>query len=110
MNTIECLKSRRSIQKHKPDPIDHSIINSIISAASYSPSWKNTQITRYIAIEDASIIGKIVSDFTLTHNAEMISQTFAAKKYGLGTVMMGIFDGETETPKRKTVAELLQYR
>ena len=58
MNTIECIKGRRSIRKYKPDPIDHSLIDSIVSAASYSPSWKNTQITRYIAIEDSSIIEK----------------------------------------------------
>lgn len=52
MNVSDCIKMRRSIRKYKPDHIDHSIIDSIISIASYSPSWKNTQITRYIAIED----------------------------------------------------------
>ena len=74
MNTIECIKGRRSIRKYKPDPIDHSLIDSIVSAASYSPSWKNTQITRYIAIEDSSIIEKITADFTLEHNANIIRQ------------------------------------
>ena len=47
MNVSDCIKMRRSIRKYKPDQIDHSIIDSIISSASYSPSWKNTQITRY---------------------------------------------------------------
>jgi hypothetical protein len=75
MNAIECLKSRRRIRKHKPDPVDHSIINSIVSSASYSPSWKNTQTTRYITIEDVFIIDKIISDFTNTYNAEIVSQT-----------------------------------
>ena len=56
MNVSDCIKMRRSIRKYKPDHIDHSIIDSIISIASYSPSWKNTQITRYIAIEDPSIL------------------------------------------------------
>ena len=41
MNVIECIKSRRSIRKYKPNAIDHSIIDSIISIASYSPSWKD---------------------------------------------------------------------
>ena len=56
MNTLECIKTRRSIRKFKPDPVDHATLESLIGAASYSPSWKNTQITRYIAIEDSSIL------------------------------------------------------
>ena len=74
MNVIDCIKTRRSIRKYKPDPIDHSIINSIVDAASYSPSWKNTQITRYIAIEDSSLLGKIADEFTREHNANIIRQ------------------------------------
>ena len=65
MNVSDCIKMRRSIRKYKPDHIDHSIIDSIISIASYSPSWKNTQITRYIAIEDPSILKKIIPLFTI---------------------------------------------
>lgn len=74
MNTVECIKSRRSIRKYKSDKIDHTLLESIISTASYSPSWKNTQITRYIAIEDTSIINKIVTDFTPEYNANTIQQ------------------------------------
>ena len=50
MNTVDCIKSRRSIRRFKPDSVKHSLIEEIVSAASFSPSWKNTQITRYIAI------------------------------------------------------------
>ncbi|MGC4017852.1 MAG: nitroreductase family protein [Muricomes sp.] len=74
MNVIECIRGRRSIRKYKPDPVSHSLIDSIVSAASYSPSWKNTQITRYIAIEDSFIIGKIASDFVSPSNAKTLSQ------------------------------------
>lgn len=74
MNVIDFMKTRRSIRKYTPDTIDHSIIDSIIDAASYSPSWKNTQITRYIAIEDSSILGKITDEFTNEHNANIIRQ------------------------------------
>lgn len=74
MNVIDCIKTRRSIRKYKPDPISHSLIDSIVVAASYSPSWKNTQITRYIAIEDSSLLGKIADEFTREHNANIIRQ------------------------------------
>ena len=74
MNVSDCIKMRRSIRKYKPDHIDHSIIDSIISIASYSPSWKNTQITRYIAIEDPSILKKIADDYTPVYNSNIIRQ------------------------------------
>lgn len=74
MNAVDCITTRRSIRKYKPDPIDHSLIDSIVSIASYSPSWKNTQISHYIAIEDSSILNKIVNEFTLEHNSNIIKQ------------------------------------
>ena len=41
MNVTECIKARRSIRRYKPEPVDHSLIDSIVSMASYSPSWKS---------------------------------------------------------------------
>ena len=74
MNTIECMKTRRSIRKFKPDPVNHATLESVIEAASYSPSWKNTQITRYTAIEDSTVLDKIVTDYTPDFNAKIIKQ------------------------------------
>ena len=74
MNATECIKGRRSIRKYKNKGIDHSLLESIISTASYSPSWKNTQITRYIAIEDTSIINKIANEYTPEFNSNIIRQ------------------------------------
>lgn len=74
MNATECIKGRRSIRKFKNDKIEHSVLDSIISNSSFSPSWKNTQITRYIAIEDKSIIQKIADDFTPEFNANIVRQ------------------------------------
>ena len=51
MTAKECLTGRRSIRNFKPDTISHELLNSIIETASYSPSWKNTQTVRYIAVE-----------------------------------------------------------
>lgn len=75
MNTVDCIKSRRSIRRFKPDSVKHSLIEEIVSAASFSPSWKNTQITRYIAIKDPSLLGKIADDFTPSYNSDIIRQT-----------------------------------
>ncbi|MCI9463179.1 MAG: nitroreductase [Lachnospiraceae bacterium] len=53
MTAQECIKERRSIRRFKPDKIAHELLSGIIETASYAPSWKNTQITRYIAVEGA---------------------------------------------------------
>ena len=74
MNVTECLKTRRSIRKYTAEPVDHSVIDSIVSLASYSPSWKNTQITRYIAIEDSSLLAEIADKFTPEYNSNIIRQ------------------------------------
>ena len=74
MTVTECIETRRSIRKYRPDPIDHSLIESVVSLASYSPSWKNTQITRYTAIEDSSLLEKIADSYTPEYNANIIRQ------------------------------------
>ena len=74
MNASECIKTRRSIRRYKPDRIEHSLIDSIVSTASYSPSWKNTQITRYTAVEDRSVLEEIAEKFTPDYNAAIIRQ------------------------------------
>jgi len=51
MTATECIKGRRSIRTFTDAPVSHELLASIVETASYSPSWKNTQITRYIAVE-----------------------------------------------------------
>lgn len=73
MNAIDCIETRRSIRKFKTDAIDHSLIEAIIKTASMSPSWKNTQIARYTAVEGA-LKDRIGDECTslYPHNGEII--------------------------------------
>lgn len=51
MTAKECILTRRSIRTFKETSVDHALLESVIETASYSPSWKHTQIVRYIAVE-----------------------------------------------------------
>ena len=51
MTAKECITGRRSIRRFTDEPVSHELLAQIVEAASYAPSWKNTQITRYIAVE-----------------------------------------------------------
>ncbi|MCM1568715.1 MAG: nitroreductase family protein [Roseburia sp.] len=53
MTAKECIVGRRSIRRFTDKPIEHALLEEIIETASFAPSWKNTQITRYTAVEGA---------------------------------------------------------
>ena len=93
MTAKECIKERRSIRKFKADPVDHKLLSEIIETASYAPSWKHTQITRYIAERDGSFSTVKGASWQM-FDAGVATQTFclAAYEKGLGSVIMGIFD------------------
>lgn len=50
MNAVECIEGRRSIRKFTTEEVSREVLETVISHASMAPSWKNTQITRYIAV------------------------------------------------------------
>lgn len=78
MTANECIKGRRSIRKFTNEPVSHELISQIIETASYAPSWKHTQITRYIAVEGAKkdALAKCTSTFpgngVIMENAPMV--------------------------------------
>ena len=43
MNAIECIKTRMSIRKFKPEPVPKKALMEVINIAKWSPSYKNSQ-------------------------------------------------------------------
>ncbi len=73
MELKECILTRRSVRKFLDKPVDHETLEQVIATAAYAPSWKNTQISRYIAIEDRTVLDAICRDFLPEHNANIVS-------------------------------------
>lgn len=101
MTANECIKGRRSIRQFTDKPIAREILTDIVESASYAPSWKNTQIVRYIAVEGA-LKDKIASECTSAYakNGEiirnaplLIAVTFIKNRSGFER------DGSFSTPK-----------
>lgn len=89
MEVKECILTRRSVRKFLNKPVDHETLEQVIATAAYAPSWKNTQISRYIAIEDRATLDVICRDFLPEHNANIVSgapllvaQTFVKNRSG----------------------------
>lgn len=74
MTAKECITTRRSIRQFQDRPIDHALLEDLIETASYCPSWKHTQIVRYIALE-GELKDKIAADCTTAYpkNGEIIA-------------------------------------
>lgn len=51
MTAEELIKGRRSIREFTDEPVSHEVLEQIIDIARFAPSWKNTQIARYVAVE-----------------------------------------------------------
>ena len=59
MDVFDAIKTRRSIRKYKPDPVNDEDLQKIIEAARWAPSWGNTQCWRFIVVRDADIKASI---------------------------------------------------
>ena len=65
MDAITCIKKRRSVRKFKNEKIAQEVMKELVETASYAPSWKNTQIVRYIVLEDQEKIERVARDCVL---------------------------------------------
>ena len=113
MNTLEAIRSRRSIRKFKDQKVDHAVIEDIIAdtlgfAYNTGTIAKAPQLVVLTAIRGRSGMEKDGSATTdkgeswLMFDTGIAAQTFclAAAERGVGSVIMGIFDADK-------VAELL---
>ena len=53
MEVLEAIKTRRSIRKYKPIPVDDKTMELVLEAARWAPSWANTQCWRFIVVRDS---------------------------------------------------------
>ena len=65
MNTLEAIRSRRSIRKFQEKKVPREILEQIVSEAAWAPSWKNTQTARYHVVEDPELRRTIAEEYTL---------------------------------------------
>ncbi|MGN1030471.1 MAG: nitroreductase family protein [Butyricicoccaceae bacterium] len=72
MELKDSILTRRSIRKFTEQPVSHEVLEQIVAQAAYAPSWKNTQITRYYAIEGREAIDKLAAEYA-SFNARTLS-------------------------------------
>lgn len=61
MEILEAIRTRRSVRRYKPDPVDDKAIETVLEAARLAPSWANTQCWRFIVVRDNDIKTELVN-------------------------------------------------
>jgi len=88
MELKQCILNRRSVRKFTDRPVPRAVLEQLIEQAAYAPSWKNTQISRYIAIEDPATLDVICQKFApfnkhiISSCKTLIVQTFIRSRSG----------------------------
>ena len=59
MNVLECIKTRRSIRKFKPDPVRKDLILKVIEAGTYAATGRNAQSPVIIAVTQKKLRDEI---------------------------------------------------
>jgi nitroreductase len=100
MNLMDAIKGRRSVRSYRPNPVPEEILQTVLEAIRWSPSWANTQCWEVIVVRDAEIKRLL---------AETLSSTNPARKgimqapitLALVTIegKAGFFNGEAATNK-----------
>lgn len=72
MNTLEAITTRRSVRRFLPDVPTREVIEKIIDAARFAPSWKNTQTARYTVVGSAAVRERICAQMLPDFNAATV--------------------------------------
>ena len=59
MSLIKGIKDRRSIRQYKDTKVPREIMEAVIDATRYTPSWLNLQVARWTLVDDTDMITKI---------------------------------------------------
>lgn len=72
MDTIECIKTRRSIRRFLPKALAHSLIEELVDSARWAPSWNNCKAVRYTAIENPEELALISKTLVAPENVAIV--------------------------------------
>ena len=59
MDTFEAIYNRRSVRQYKDTPVSDDMLNKVLDAARWAPSWANTQCTRYVVVKDPAVKARL---------------------------------------------------
>lgn len=74
METLEAIKSRRSVRRYCDRPVEEEKLMAVLEAARLAPSWANLQCVRFIVVQDPAVKRRI-------SELSYVDSFFAARGY-----------------------------
>lgn len=59
MDTLEAIRTRRSIRKYQDRPVPEELVRQVLAAAMSAPSARNAQPWQFVVIDDRRLLGEI---------------------------------------------------
>ena len=134
MDTLEAIRTRRSVRKYQDRPVPEELVQKLLAAAMSAPSARNEQPWQFVVIDDGRILADIAE---INPNAQMARQAplgimvcgdlslekspgywvvdcaaavenilLAAHALGLGAVWTGVFPREERMEGLRRLAKL----
>ena len=88
--TLQVLKTRRSIRKYKPEQITDAELNAILEAGTWAPTAMGMQSPLMVVVQDAETIS-----YLSKMNAEVMGKPGTDPFFGAPTVVVVFADGTT---------------
>ncbi|MBE7085448.1 MAG: nitroreductase family protein [Clostridiales bacterium] len=90
--TLELIKSRRSVKKYKDTPVEKELIEKIVEAGTWAPTGRNRQAPIILAITDKETIATLSKV-----NAEIMGAEGTDPFYGAPCVLVVLADKNAST-------------
>jgi nitroreductase len=71
MDTLEAIRTRRSVRRYKDQPVAEELVRKLLAAAMSAPSARNAQPWQFVVIDDGRILADIAE---INPNAQMARQ------------------------------------
>jgi nitroreductase len=59
VDLFEAIMTRRSVRRFSNEPVDDKVIEKILEAGSWAPSWSNTQCWRFVVVRDPAVKARL---------------------------------------------------
>jgi len=100
MDTLEAIKTRRSVRRYKPTPVDAGTLTQVLEAARWSPSWANTQCWRFIVVRSEAIKNELAATLSPNNPATNAIKTAPLVIVGCAELQKsGFYKGVASTNK-----------
>ena len=100
MDVMEAIKARRSIRRYRPDPVPEEVLQSVLEAVRWSPSWANTQCWEIVVVKDPKIKSELAGTLSKGNPAgpSMINAPVVLVFCGI-KALSGYYKGQAATEK-----------